>query len=123
MNLENAKKQIIKCLNRDIKLHEEGKFDEIGNGFDEYDNKFPLTERQLIIAWDFWDSWIDERNHGFPCFYADITKDNWPNLANHIVEKLSKGEEISDQLILSNFVFERKPYSPWLSRFVRFFGF
>ena len=110
MNLEKAKKFIIKCLNRDIKkLHEEGKVEEIGNGYAEYDNEFPRTDRQLMIAWDFWDWWIDESNHGFPCFYAGITKESWPNLAKHIVEKLSKGEEISDQLILSNFVFERRP--------------
>jgi len=109
MDLEKAKKFIIECLNRDIKLHEEGKLEQIGNGYDEYDNEFPRTNRQLMIAWDFWDAWIDERNHGFPCFYKGITKQTWPDLAKHIVEKLSEGEEISDQLILSNFVFERQP--------------
>jgi len=119
MDYERAKKFIIESLTRDIKLHEEGKFDEIGNGYAEYDNEFPRTDHQLMIAWNFWDAWIDERNHGFPCFYSGITKETWPQLARHIIEKLSKGEEITDQLILSNFVFKRN--SPLIERVKKFF--
>ena len=32
MDLEKAKAFIIECLNRDIKLHEEGRFEQIGIG-------------------------------------------------------------------------------------------
>lgn len=105
---EKAKELIIECLRRDIKAHKEGKFEEIGKDFDTYDAEFPRTDRQLMIAWDFWDSWIDERNHEFPCFYKGIAQRTWPHLANHIVEKLSKGEEISDPLILKHFLIEKK---------------
>ena len=116
MNSEKAKKLIIEHLERDIKLHNEEKFEEIGQGFNKFDKEFPefYTELidnhpQLMIAWDFWDSWIDERNHGFPCFTKGMTKEKWPILAEHIVEKLSSGEEISDPFVLSAFVFKRKP--------------
>jgi hypothetical protein len=39
------------------------------------------VRQAFAIAWNFWDSWIDERNHLFPGFYEGIAKEQWPALA------------------------------------------
>ncbi len=74
ISYEAAKTFIIERLRRAALLHEQGHMTKIGEGFAEYDAKFPRNDRQLMIAWDFWDAWIDERNHNFPGFYKGIKR-------------------------------------------------
>ena len=88
---------------------------ELGSGFYQFEEECPsydehsiLSGHSLMIAWDFWDSWIDECNHGFPGFYEGISKEAWPELAKLIVEKLMEDGEIDDPLILKHFVIEKK---------------
>ncbi len=118
MSYEAAKTFIIEWLRRDALLHEQGQVQKIGEGFDEYDGQFPRAYHQLMIAWEFWGCWIDERNHKFPCFYKGVKKETWPQLARHIADQLSNDREIIEPLIVDHFVFKGRP-----SLFSRIKGF
>jgi hypothetical protein len=109
MNYETARTFIVERLRRDALLHAQGQWQKIGEGFRENDGRFPRAYDQLMIAWDFWDCWIDERNHEFPCFYKEVTKETWPQLARHIADQLSDNKEITEPRIVDNFVFKRQP--------------
>ena len=119
MDYETARQFIVSQLERDARLHEQGQFEKIGSGLKENDERFPRDYDQLMIAWDFWDSWIDDRNHGFPGFSEGVEKETWSKLARHIAEQLSRGQEITEPLVLKNFVFKRGP--SLFSRLTRLF--
>jgi hypothetical protein len=112
MDHERAKDIIIERLRRGVVFHQQGQFSNIGEGYDELDVSFPRDSCDLGIAWNFWDSWIDESSHGFPGFYKGVSRENWPNLALYIIDKLSKGEKITEPLILSNFKFDKNQPLP-----------
>jgi hypothetical protein len=108
------------ALRKDADLHEKGLFSQLGNDFDQLDVKTTgifqdASVRQVFsIAWNFWDSWIDERNHLFPGFYEGIAKEQWPALARRAAEDLEKGDEVVDPLLLKHFVFH--PSTPLKER-------
>ena len=66
-------------------------------------NDFPPGGSLPAIAFDFWDSWIDEKNHGFPKFYELIEKNDWPALALSVVEDLEKGRDATHPVIVETF--------------------
>ena len=119
INYNSAKELILRRLKRDSAFHQEGQFDKMGEPYDDFDEKFPRPFVDLMIAWTFWDAWIDERNHGFPGFYQGITRDSWPKLAGHIINQLEKKQPITDPLVLAHFDFTEKPN--WLERLKKFF--
>jgi hypothetical protein len=47
----------------------------------------------------FWDYWIDARNHDWTAFY-EITEGEWPALAEHVADALSKGQDINAPAVL-----------------------
>ncbi len=111
---ERARALILKRLKRDKIFHERLEFDKMGEVHDDFDREFPKGHTDLMIAWTFWDAWINERNQGFPGFYAGISKEAWPRLSAHVIEKIENKTPISDQLILTHFDFTVKP--GWLDR-------
>ena len=65
MDVENAKALVIEKLRRDAALHRQGRYKEIGEGFDDLDDNQPLYEARgaqpmIGMAWNFWEAWIDE---------------------------------------------------------------
>lgn len=116
MTLEQKRQALIQALRRDANLHERSFFEQLGSDFDRLDVKaggeFENSKVQLTfgIAWTFWDSWIDERNHSFPCFYDGITREHWPILARRVAENLEIGEQVEDPLFLK--YFSLKPSLP-----------
>ena len=109
MSYEVAKTFIVERLRRDALLHEQRQFQKLGEGFGDNDGRFPRAHDQLMIAWDFWDCWIDERNHKFPGFTEGVNQGDWPRLARHIADQLANDQAITDPFILERFVFKRGP--------------
>ena len=120
LNYKESKELILKRLKRDMALHEQGAFNKMGEVYDDFDEKFPRGYLDLMIAWTFWDAWLEERNQGFPNSYEGITKEKWPVLAKELVLTLEKNEQIVQPLILSHFDWTEKP-SFWEKLF-SFFG-
>ena len=122
----SARAILIEKLRRDAALHRQGRFKEIGEGFDDLDNSqqcydIRVAEPAIGTAWNFWEAWIDERNHSFPDFHRGITRDAWPVLAERLVQALAQGEAVADPVIVSHFV--SKPRGPsLLSRWKRLFA-
>ena len=109
VDYQRARTLILKRLKRDKSFHEQGLLEKMGEAFDDFDLEFPPGSPDLMIAWSFWDAWIEERNQGFPNNYEGIAKDSWPHLAAQIIERLEKNEKISDAVILKHFDFSEKP--------------
>ena len=123
MTISDKKKRLIEQINKFIELHEQCKFDEIGSDtelskfeqtYPGFDSDAAFNFHPLMIAWDFCHEWRHVCNHDFRLGPEGIEVDTWPILARHIVEKLTRDEEITDPLILRHFLDERKP--PLISR-------
>ena len=119
LDYEASKQILAECLRRDALLQEENRLMELGEKFEELDASLSRDSEQLAIAWTFWDSWIDERNHRFPEFYKGIKRDMWPILARHIADRLAGNQTITDPLILK--YFEIKPKLSFLKRVMGLF--
>jgi hypothetical protein len=110
LTLEEKRQGLIRALRKDADLYEKGLFKQLGSTFDQLDveanGKFEDTRVQqtFAIAWNLWDSWLDERNHCFPGFYEGITKDNWPAIARQVAVSLEDGNEVVDPLLRKHFV-------------------
>ena len=101
-----AKQFLIDNLTHDAIAHESGRYRDVGLGFDEFDANLPRDDRpefnQLFIALNFWDGWIDARNHEWK-YYSGISKSDWPELATHIVQAIVDDREITEPLVLQHF--------------------
>jgi hypothetical protein len=97
------------ALRRDAILHESGQFDAIGEGYDDAEGELlPLEERRerdVGIAFSFWDGWIDARNHDWQC-YDGIAQNDWPILARAIAASLEEPSSINDSRVLKHFARE-----------------
>ncbi len=101
-----AKQFLIENLMRDAVTHEAGRYQDIGHDFDEFDANLPRDERpefnKLFIALNFWDGWIDARNHDWQ-YYAGISRPDWPVLARNIVQAIADDREIAEPMVLEHF--------------------
>ena len=79
-----ARQAFIEELRRDVDAHEAGRYEEVGAGFDGIDAELPRDQGpefdKLFVALNFWDGWIDSRNHDWR-YYEGITQRDWPVLA------------------------------------------
>jgi hypothetical protein len=74
------------------------------------------------VALEFWDGWIDARNHDW-LYYPGIAVSDWPRLAHGIVEDLRQDRDISDEALLERFDFRRRPARSFLwARLKAMFG-
>lgn len=106
-----ARSLIIKRLKRDKSFYEQGAYEKMGESDDDFDREFPWGSTDLMLAWTFWDAWMAERNQSFPNSYSEITKDDWPKLAEYVIEQLEKKAAITDPKLLSHFDFFQKSSS------------
>lgn len=106
LNYSEAKQAFIEELSRDVEAHEAGRYEEVGAAFDALDSQLPRDQGpefdKLFIAFDFWDGWIDSRNHNW-LYYDGINQPDWPVLARSIVKSLEADEEISEPMVLDHF--------------------
>ena len=111
LTLEDKRQALVQALRKDADIHEKSLFKQLGSDFDQLDVEDTgifedaRVRQAFAIAWTFWDSWIDERNHLSPGFYEGIAKDHWPVLARRVAENLENGEEVIDPLLLKHFAF------------------
>ena len=117
MTYLEAKQALIKELRRDVEAHEASRHEQVGAGFDEFDRKLPRGQGpefdKLSIAFNFWDGWIDARNHNW-LYYDGINESDWPVLARPIIASLEADEEISEPMVLDHFDFRRRDNSKGL---------
>jgi len=66
---------------------------------------------KLQTALEFWDGWIDARNHDW-LYYEGIREEDWPRLARGIVDDLRRDREISDECVLQRFDWWRQAKRP-----------
>ncbi len=96
---EEATHFLIDNLNHDIHLHLSGDFLSIGKNYDYFDVNLPRKSdsqfNKLFIGLNFWDSWIDARNHDW-MFYEGISKSDWPELAKIIIADIKADREITN---------------------------
>lgn len=122
LSYSEAKQLFIAGLTRDAVAHEAQRFKDVGIGFDELDAGLPRglgsEFDKLFIALNFWDGWIDARNHDWQ-YYKGIREADWPQLARQIVAALSEDREISESVVLAHFdLHERQPSKGVLRRLV-----
>jgi hypothetical protein len=72
------------ALVADAQAHQAGRYDDIGERYDDVYVELlridGLSERPVRIALDFWDGWIDARNHDW-LYYDGIEEHDWPRHA------------------------------------------
>lgn len=92
-----ARSLLAKSLIKDAERHRRAAFSDLGADYETVEARLlknPDGFDPLIgMALNFWHSWIDERNHGFPGYYNRIRKDSWPILAEQLSDSL-EGREL-----------------------------
>ena len=103
---DEARRYLIHHLLRNAEAHESGFYNYLDRGYEELDAGLPREGYpellKLLIALNFWDSWIDASNHDWK-HYRGIRAGDWPCLARRIVEALERDREIDDPVVLNNF--------------------
>ena len=101
-----ARQFLIDGLTRDAVAHEVGRYQDIGRDFDALDYSLPRDGSpqfdKLFIALNFWEGWIDARNHDWN-YYEGIKESDWPGLARQIVKALADDGEITEPAVLKHF--------------------
>ncbi|HXV97351.1 MAG TPA: hypothetical protein VEC93_02940 [Anaerolineae bacterium] len=125
LSYTEAKQIMIDALLRSASKHEAGLFVEIDYSYDTLDSELPRNDKpefdKLFIALNFWDGWIDARNHDWK-YYEGIRAEDWPRLARNIVADLDADQEITDELIRSHFDFRSRIKHPGiLKNFIQTF--
>jgi hypothetical protein len=114
LSYSEAKQLFIDGLTSDAIAHESGRYEDVGAGFDDLDAELPRNQEaefdKLFIALNFWDGWIDARNHDWK-YYEGIGRSDWPRMARTIVANLSEDLEIRDPLVLAHFDFRQRDES------------
>src|SRR5581483_3994854 len=115
LSYSEAKQAMISGLLQAASEHEAGRLSEIELSYDTLDANLPRDAGpefdQLFIALNFWDGWIDARNHDWQ-YYEGIRAEHWPRLARSIVEDLKAGREITDELVRKHFDFKNQVDEP-----------
>jgi len=116
MSYEQAKEYLITSLLRDAEAHEQGRYNAIDQGFEEFDHGLPRDRDRkfdkLFIAFNFWDGWIDARNHDWR-YYKPIMQSDWPRLARLIIEDIRADREIIDPIIVDRFDLKKRAQRGW----------
>jgi hypothetical protein len=93
-------------LDRAAQAQDAGNLPGIETGYEALDEVLPRGESaeydKLHIALNFWDGWIDARNHDWH-YYEGIAEQDWPNLARLIAADLRADREPRDERIRRHF--------------------
>ncbi len=111
LRYSEAKQDMISGLLQAASEHEAARLSQIEAPYDTLDERLPRDTGsefdKLFIALNFWDGWIDARNHDWH-YYEGIGAEDWPRLARSIVEDLKADREISDELVRKHFDFKNQ---------------
>lgn len=122
---EEAKQFVLLRLERDIAAHERGDYGAIGRMMDlvpslaDCDARDDDEADRVSTAINFWDRWIDARNHDWG-YYPGVERDDWPIIARQICAGLREGWD-TDRMH-DNFVFNPPPRPPKVSWLTRLFS-
>jgi hypothetical protein len=111
------------ALRRDAEAQDAGRPEGVGAGYDRFDAALPRDAgaefRKLLMALEFWDDWLDERNHGWPSFHG-VPKAGWPEFARRIADDLEADRELSDPFLQAHYA-PRPPgrIRRWFARWMR----
>ena len=109
---EYLRERFVVCLDAAVRAQESDDLQAIDAGFDQLDSELPRGAGpefdKLHVALEFWDGWIDARNHNW-MYYPGLAAGDWPRLARTIVQDLQQNREISDERVLERFDFRRRP--------------
>jgi hypothetical protein len=126
MSIESDSEEVLQVLiaaiEKDIRAHESGDFEDISMGYDDVLGELlPFHDKNDVvgIALEFWDCWGDASRHEWR-HYDGIGKDDWPALARSIIESIRVNRMPENQLIIEHFA--PRPRTPWIERLRRFFG-
>jgi hypothetical protein len=110
-NYEALRQRFIACLEGAARAHEIGDLPAISMGYDHLDAELPRNAGpdfdKLHVALEFWDGWIDARNHEW-LYYPGVAAGDWPRLARAIADDLKQDRDITDKRVLERFDFRRR---------------
>lgn len=96
--------QLVEQLLNDALAHEVGRIGDIGIGFDEIETALvgKQTEEfnRLRVALEFWELWIDARNHDWR-LHKPLVGEDWPLLAREIAGDLEADRDIRNSRFLA----------------------
>jgi hypothetical protein len=122
VHYEELRHRFLTALDSAARSQEAGDLAGIEAGYRELDSLLPRNAGpafdKLHIALEFWDAWIDARNHDW-LYYEGIRKDDWPRLARGIVGDLRQDREIGDQQVVQRFDWWRRAKRPSLWAWLR----
>ncbi len=108
MKNSDFKKRLIQCLERSKESHGSSSLSNLSREFDLLDcDRWDQEDVDLMLAWNFWEGWLDEANHHFSGYYGDIEKSDWPFLATVIIDALTSGKSIQEPKILKQFDYRK----------------
>lgn len=106
------------ALLADADAHERERFHEIGERYDDvFAAPLPLKDHWMpttAVAFEFWDGWVDARNHGWH-YYPGISRDDWPRLARDVARSLRDRVPPTDPTLTAHFGPAAHP--AWRTRF------
>ena len=107
---EQARGYLVAALRHEAGAQEQGRPEQVGSAFDEFDANLPREGGpefdKLHIALNFWDGWIDARNHDWQ-YYKPIRQQDWLRLARSIAAQVEADEQVMEPLVLERFDFRK----------------
>ena len=104
---DQARSHAIYHLTATVASQRIGDYHSIGSGYDEYDQMLSreglLNNDLLMITLEFWASWADCAAHDWRN-YPGMGKDDWPSLADTLIEDLKANRAVTDKILLQHFV-------------------
>jgi hypothetical protein len=114
-----AKQQMINGLLQAASAHEAGRLQGVATSYDALDANLPREAGpefdRLLIALNYWEGWIDARNHNWQ-YYEGMREADWPQLARSIVADLEADREITNGLVLTHFDYRNRKTKPGILR-------
>lgn len=103
---EKARDYLVAALRRGAEAQEQEQLNRVGSAFDEFDSNLPRGAGsefdKLHVALNFWDGWIDARNHDWQ-HHGPIRQRDWPRLARSTAAQVEAGEEVTEAMVLKKF--------------------
>ena len=112
VDFDDLRERFASALEAAADAQDAGNPEAVSTGYDELDGALPRNGepriQKLHIALQFWDGWIDSRNHGW-LYYDGLTAADWPVIARGVAQRLRADAEIVDPVVLEHFALRGKP--------------